>query len=220
MRAINFAVLAMAFSLVLGCAAKSQTNGTTSYSASNFGKEQIESGGIAILPVVAGAGVEGYRRPFANAINESAKENLVPGAFVSWRDTMNLLNEADLVEEYQDAISAYASTSIIPRNLIEKMSEATGTQYFLFVSLNPPVSSTRDTYSALSSAGAIETNIGVSANGQVWNTNGDVVWEGSGSSEVSARSDNFQVVSEEDKDLAIHSQRAADALFDSVVGMK
>lgn len=199
--------------LLAACAAKPQIRGHSSYASSKFNRATIETHHLALLPIVAGAGVEGYRRPFGDAINQTAAELLPEGSFLAWQETMDLLNDAGLVESYQEAISAYASTSIVPRRLIQRMSDATGAKYFMYVSLNPPISHTQQRLSVWGSGLATETHVGVSANGLVWAASGDVVWEGSGTSEISASSDAFQTVPDQERDLAVHSRRAANALF-------
>lgn len=209
---------AVVVALLTGCAATPATQSKASYVASGFNRASIESGKLSLLPVVAGAGVEGYRRPFGDAINKSAASSLPNGTFLPWQETMQRLNDANLVEDYQQAISAYASTSIVPRRLIQAMSKATGTKYFLYVSLNSPVNASRQRMSAWGGGTATDTKIGVSASGQVWDANGDVVWEGIGASEVSASTDAFQVISEEDRSLEGHSTRAANALFKAAIG--
>ena len=201
---------------ISGCAAPPQVSGITSYSDSKFNQSSIKQNRIAILPVVAGSGVEGYRRPFANALNDAARMTLPSTSFVEWRETMEVLNEADLVDQYQQAITAYASTSIISRSLVQLMSDALQADYFLYVQLQPPVRTSTAYYNAFSGS-AIRENIGVTAIGQVWNKSGDVVWEGAGTSEVSSDSANLTYIAEEDKDLTAHSQRAAQALFNALI---
>lgn len=214
---LSFVVVLGIQVLAVGCAATPAIQGKSSYVATGFDSGAIEIERLALLPIVAGAGVEGYRRPFGDAINASAGSLLPKASYLPWQETMQKLNEADLVEDYQQAISAYASTSIVPRRLIQSMSEATGTKYFMYVSLNSPMSSTTQKPSVWSGT-STETHIGVSATGQVWDVNGDVVWEGIGISEIKASSDNLQIVSAEERSLDLHSQRAADALLKAALG--
>lgn len=212
-------LLGIAAISLAGCAATSKSTNRVTYSAPSFNAAAIEANKIAILPVVAGAGVEGYRRPFGDAVNETAAGLLPAGSFLSWNQTMERLNQANLVEAYQTAIAAYSSTSIVPRQLLQQMSQATGTKYFMYVSLGAPESETRTRASMLSRGTATDTHVGVSAYGQVWDANGDVVWEGIGKSEVNASSDAFQYVKRGEDDITLHSQRAAAALMRGVMGL-
>lgn len=202
-----------------GCVVQPKSQGLSTYVAPDFNRAQVQAGGIALLPVVAGVGVEGYRRPFGDAMNVAAGNILSNGKFLTWQETMQRLNEADLIESYQQAIASYTATSIIPKRLIQAMADATGVEYFLYVSLNSPVSETHQRRSSWGGGNtSIETRIGVSASGQLWASRGDIVWEGLGSSEVHASTDAFQLVSDADRSLESHSLRAATALINAVVG--
>lgn len=216
---VSYLLLAATTLSIAGCAATSKSTNQVTYTAPSFNASAIEASKIAILPVVAGAGVEGYRRPFGDAVNETAAELLPSGSYLPWNQTMDRLNEANLVEAYQTAIAAYASTSIVPRQLLQQMSRATGTKYFMYVSLGVPQNETRTRASFISRGGAVDRHVGVSAYGQVWDSNGDVVWEGVGKSEVNSSSDAMQFIREADSDITVHSQRAAVALMRGVMGL-
>lgn len=215
----KWGLLAAVVMTVSACAPAPLIKGQASYVGPAFDQTQVRQGGVALLPVVAGMGVEGYRRPFGDAMNAAAAALLPTGSFLTWQETMQRLNEADLVEDYQQAIAAYASTSMVPRRLVQSMATATGANSFLYVALNPPVSKTNRRPSVWGGSMATDTHVGISASGQVWSAVGDVVWEGIGSSEVRASTDAFQLVPEAERSLDLHSQRAANALIRAVLGM-
>ncbi len=204
--------------IVAGCSAKVQVRNQTSYADAAFSKASIEEYGLAILPVVAGEGVEGYRRPFGQSLNQVGADHLASGSLLTWEAAMEALNDAGLVSEYNAAIAGYQQTSIIDRSLIGQMADATGTRYFLYVTLFPPTSETSVNRSALSGGLRTDRRLGVSAFGQVWDAEGDVAWEGTGSSEV--QSNEFQNIDEEGNDFSIHSNKAARALFRAVLGLE
>lgn len=167
---------------ITGCAVSSQATSNESYRASSFSEDALNQEGLAILPVVAGQGVEGYRRPFGQAVNETADSLLMN--VTPWQGSMDDFNDAGIVSEYNDAIQAYQRTSILDRELVEKMREATGTRYFMYMRLAPPESERDVSYSAFSGVTTSETN-SVSAFGQIWDASvGDVVWEGVASASV------------------------------------
>lgn len=210
--------LLLLFAILAGCSAKVQVHNQTSYADAAFSKASIEEHGLAILPVVAGEGVEGYRRPFGQSLNQVGAVHLSSGSLLTWEGAMEAINNAGLVSEYNAAIASYQQTSIIDRTLVGQMSEATGTRYFLYVTLFPPTSDTSVNYSVISGGLRTDQRLGVSAFGQVWDAEGDVAWEGTGSSEV--QSNEFQSIDEAGEDFSIHSNNAARALFRAVLGLE
>lgn len=200
----------LAVVILVGCSAKIRTYNATTYHDDAFSTARMEQQGLAILPIVAGEGVEGYRRPFGQSLNIIASEYIDEGSLLTWQGTMDALNEAELVSEYNEAIAGYQRTSIIDRSLLVQMADATGMRYFLYVSLLPPLNT--------SSGTGFDTvvEIGVGAIGQIWDSEGDVVWEGAGSSEV--RGGITAALNEESRSLSNHSAIAARALFMAILG--
>jgi hypothetical protein len=167
---------------ITGCAVSSQATSKESYRASSFTEQSLNQDGLAILPVLAGQGVEGYRRPFGQAVNETADSLLTQ--VTPWQQTMDQFNDAGIVSEYNDAIQAYQSTSILDRELLEKMRGATDSRYYMYMRLAPPQSESDVSYNSFSGVTTTETN-SVSAYGQIWDAEvGDVVWEGVASAAV------------------------------------
>ncbi len=181
-KALLFIVLSFFVVAVLtSCKVTSKVQSGVSYASPTFNKETIEQGGIGLLPVVAGMGVEGYRRPFGEAMNEVGNANL--SNFITWNIMLDMLNQAELVTEYNNAIRAYQETGIIDRSVLRKISDATKVNYFIFVRLAPPHTERTSTYTGLGTA-TTETK-SVSAFGLVWSaSDGDVVWEGSSTAKV------------------------------------
>lgn len=187
--------------LCMGCGTLYSTSGVTTYDADDFGEAALTRHRVAILPVVAGDDLEGFRRPFAEALNEAAAAYLPTEAFEPWEATMDSLNTHGVVEAYQSAISAYRQTSIINRNVLRELARATGTRYFLFVHLDP--------------LRVVQgTPYGVAALGRVWDAEGDVAWEGGSQSVVSGPA------RQNDGRLDILSTNAADALIRSMLGLE
>ena len=213
---MRYSLLLLA-ALLAGCSAKIQVHNQTTYAGAEFGKVSIEEHGLAILPVVAGMGMEGYRRPFGVSLDSVAADHLEYGSYLTWEDTMDLLNDAELVSDYNEAIAGYQQTSIIDRSLIEKMAEATETRYFFYVTLFPPTDE-RTIGRGLTGILREDQRLGISAFGQVWDAEGDVVWEGTGSSEV--KSGQWLQIDAEGKDFSVHSNNAARALFRAMLGLE
>ncbi|MCH8031189.1 MAG: hypothetical protein IIB09_05150 [Bacteroidetes bacterium] len=105
-----------------------------------------------------------------------------------------------------------------PAFIIEKMAEATETRYFFYVTLFPPTDETTVGYSFLSGGVRADQRLGVSTFGQVWDAEGDVAWEGMGSSEM--KSGYMLSISAEGRDFSVHSNNAARALFRAMLGLE
>lgn len=169
--------------VLLGCAANICDKSKVQYVKEGFSSTSLESGGLALLPVVAGQGQEGYRRPFAESLNKaiaSLKPNL---KFLKWQKTMEILNEQNLTETYQNVISTYRETAIIDKNFLHEIGYALGVRYLLFVSLQEFHKASQTSYNILSGWSTTKT-ARVNAFAQIWDCGtGDVVWEGIGLAE-------------------------------------
>lgn len=214
-KALRLACVLMFAAIAAGCASTKVVDGSASYVAPSFSAASIKQDGLAILPVVAGSGVEGYRRPFGDALNDAGTEAFGSQA-KRWQETMQELNTAGLVDDYQQAINSYETTGIISSEIAGRMAEAVGKRYFLFVKLDPPIAESKKSYSVLAGSSSVTTKYGVTALGRVWDAKGNIVWEGVGGSTAEANSGGFQLASKEDKDLGLHSQKAATALLEAV----
>src|SRR5699024_8063420 len=105
--------------LIVSCAVSSKVRKNVSYISITFSKYELESGGLALIPNVAGSGVEGYRKPFGVAMDSVGVATL--DNFMKWRKTLDKINKAGLVEEYSNAIQSYQETGIINRNILQEM---------------------------------------------------------------------------------------------------
>lgn len=168
---------------VSACNVTSKVASNVTYKAPTLTADALENGGLALLPVVAGSGVEGYRRPFGEAINQTATNQLTN--YLSWNDTLELFNNAGIVSDYNRAINSYRETGIIDREVLRMMHEATDMNYFLFIQLMPPTSDRNFRRSAWTGDITTEETKSVSAFGLIWSyVDGDVVWEGSATAAV------------------------------------
>ena len=167
-----------------GCAAVINDKSTVNYTSSSFNPTELRQGGLAMLPVVAGQGQEAYRRPLAEAMTTSCASSMQPGRFLSWRETMQLLNEHDMSDDYQSMISTYRETAILRKETVSRRGELLACRYLLFVSLEKFHSQESTSYSVFTGA-SYQRKSSVTAFCQVWDSQpGDVVWEG----EASAKS--------------------------------
>jgi len=121
--------------LLTGCAASIQNNTKTQYVNETFSAENLRDGGMALFPVTAGQGQEGYRRPLGDFLNDSLQYAVPRGSVLTWQATMDSLNQHRAVDEYQHVIEAYAQTSIVDREKVKTLSEAVHVRYALFCAL-------------------------------------------------------------------------------------
>jgi len=204
--------------LLAGCAASVQTVNEETYRQSSFTEEMLDEGGLAILPIVAGQGVEGYRRPFGRTVNQTAEQLLGAEDVLRWQSTMDQLNSQGLATSYNEAVATYQRTSIIDQSLVERMGNACNRRYFLYIRLSPPKNVQRQAESDINEGGSYQQQyIGVGAFGQIWDARtGDVVWEGTGMSSVARKAELTYI---KDKDINTYSQNAARALVRGLFGL-
>jgi len=209
---LGLLVLSIAFVVfATSCAVTSQVHENVTYVSSNFSNSMLESEGLSLLPIVAGSGVEGYRRPFGEAMNSSADSVLTN--FMSWNDTLDRLNDAELVSDYNNAIRSYQETGIVDRSILQKMSESTEKNYFFFVQLLPPEAERDISYNYFSGGYSRTETKSVTAFGLVWSaSDGDVVWEGSATAEVTTG--DYSYTQETDMERA---EKVARALVSSLM---
>jgi len=132
--------------LIISCAAPIQNLTKTQYLNPVFTTNELQHGGLALLPITAGQGQEGYRRPLGDFLNQDL-QNAVPGGKVlNWQATMDLLNQNSKVSVYEDMILAYRQTSIINREKVKDLFEALGVRYALFCSLQDYSESSQTSY--------------------------------------------------------------------------
>lgn len=197
----QFRILLFVLIPILACAVSSKVSTNETYRDSTFDASSLETHGLAILPVLAGQGVEGYRRPFGEALDQTAVDRL--SYVIQWDQTMDLFNDAAIVNEYNEAIVNYDRTAILDKSLLGYMSGATNTRYFLYVKLAPP---------SVRSTGSYQTEK-VYAFGQIWDAeSGDIVWEGSADASVTTGEMVFTNESTMDRAL-----KTADALMEQLL---
>ena len=170
--------------LIIGCIPAPIRNiSEVGYIKEGFSESSLESEGLALLPIVAGQGQEAYRRPLAEAINQSIQKAKPELKFLNWEETMSILNKEKLVEKYQKAISSYRETAIIDHDLLQEIGEALGTRYLLFISLEEFHKSSKSQY-YIGAGWHTSKTAKVDAFAQIWDcSTGDVVWEGRGAAE-------------------------------------
>lgn len=181
----NISMLLLMAWLWSGCAAKVMNNSQLQYLAPEFTENSLFEHGLSLLPIVAGHGQEGLRRPLGAKLDSNLANQLPHGKFIATIPTLDLINEANLTEAYAQMIDDYARAAILNKKTLRRIGEATGIRYLLHVKLLDQ--SHRETVGpALLSDEIINLQVrNVSIFGQVWDCDlGDVVWEGTGEATV------------------------------------
>jgi hypothetical protein len=185
---------------MVGCAARVIDTSKLQYIAPEFDANSLAKEGLSLLPVVAGAGQEGLRRPLGSDLNRHLSGKLPEGKFFGNLETIDLINNAKLTEDYSKAIDDYNRSAILNKETLRKIGEAIGVRYLLYVKLLEQVQTQGLTRGSLSGDLIKTRGKKVSLFGQVWDcTLGDVVWEGTG--EVSVESGEMTVVKQEIDEL-------------------
>jgi len=144
---ISFSLLLMF--LLCSCAATIQNLTKTQYVNPAFSSEKLDQGGLALLPITAGQGQEGYRRPLGDFLNQYLQEAVPGGNVLTWQETMDNLNKSSKVTDYQDMILAYKQTSILNRDKVRELFDALGVRYALYCSLQDYSESKETSYNFL-----------------------------------------------------------------------
>jgi len=182
-----------------GCAAPVQDFSRVQYVDSTFTAESLRAGGISLLPVLAGEGQEGIRRPLADLLSRYLDEQLGE-KYVDHIKSIDRINEGKLAETYASVIDTHEKTGILDRPGIKAIGKFLGTRYLLFVKLLGQDISSDVEYGVLSKGLVRVEQKDVNIFGQVWDTEiGDIVWEGVG--QLSVRSSELTYVEQDINEL-------------------
>lgn len=177
-----------------GCAAKIVDDSQLQYLDPEFTVSSLFDHGLGLLPVVAGQGREGLRRPLAAKLEAHLTAQLPEGRFYGAIQMLDLINEANLTEAYAQMIGDYEQAAILNKRTLHEIGKATGIRYLLHVKLLDQSRTERLAKALLSDDIVSLEAKNVTIFGQVWDCGlGDVVWEGTG--EVAAEAEvEFQYV--------------------------
>jgi len=153
------------------------------YVKEGFGAEPLNSGGLALVPIVAGRGLESHLRKFGEALIFAIQSLRPELKLLKSEETISVLNERGLGEKFGSAIDRYRGTGLIDKGFLREIGEALGVRYLLFVSLEE-VQKTRELNYDIFLGWRRRTIATASAFGRVLDcATGDVAWEGLGTAE-------------------------------------
>ncbi len=144
-------LLLTALSLSLsGCAATIVNKTQTQYLDPDFDARSLRAGGLSLLPILAGQGREGYRRPLADWLEMYLEQAVPNGNSYGWRLSMERINEADKSDLYADIINGYRATSILNRKKVRLLAGALRTRYAMLCILQDFSETTSLNYNSFS----------------------------------------------------------------------
>ena len=162
-----------------GCAAPITQNVKFDYFATESKQGALAEEGLGLLPVVASAGQEGLRRPFGNKLNQDLSNKFPEGKFIGDLETIALINNAGLTEDYSRLIDDYNRSAILNKGSLIKIGTVVGVEYLLYVELLEQSHTEGLAPRILSKDPLVVKEIKMNIFGQIWScTIGDVVWEG------------------------------------------
>ena len=187
-RSIPQKLLSLLLLFVFGCAAPITQNVKFDYFATESKQGALAAGGLGLLPVVANAGQEGLRRPFGNKLNNDLSNKLPEGKFIGDLETIALISNAGLTEDYSRLINDYNRSAILNKGSLIKIGTVVGVEYLLYVELLEQSQAEGLAPRILSKDPLVVKEIKMNIFGQVWScTIGDVVWEGTGEISVQTK---------------------------------
>lgn len=188
-RPIHQKLLSLLLLFVFGCAAPITQNVKFDYSATEPKQGALAAGGLGLLPVVASAGQEGLRRPFGNKLNKDLSNKFPEGKFIGDLETIALISNAGLTEDYSRLLNDYNRSAILNKNSLIKIGAVIGVEHLLYVELLEQSQTEGLAPRILSKDPLLVKEIKMKIFGQVWScTIGDVVWEGTG--EISVQTED------------------------------
>lgn len=151
------------------------------YKTDEFDFNRFERSTIAVLPVLAGEGYEGFRRLTGESLGSALRQTLSTATIRSHSETLGQINTAGLSSSYSSAIENYSKTAILDKKVLNDLGTALKADYLVYSRIGSSsktrVETALETIPVHTQTTVNEIEIFV----QVWDTQkGDVVWEGVG----------------------------------------
>ncbi|MFC2084938.1 hypothetical protein ACFLS9_07775 [Bacteroidota bacterium] len=167
--------------LLFSCspAVRSIDTSVITYKFETLTLSDLQESKIGVLPVLAGEGFEGFRRVTGQYITNSLKEYFPNSIILSHSETLELINEYDLVNEYSDMMISYSETAILNKETLAKLGEVTDCDYLLYSKV---YSDEQHYYSYVADINIETRTESADISAQLWDIElSDIVWEGIGS---------------------------------------
>lgn len=172
---------ALMLASLLGCAATIRPDVNVTYIA----PQGVIPERLAMLPVTAGEGLEGFRRMTADSLYSALTSARPEIEVIPADSTLELLNEAGLARRYSDMVVAYDRTGILDKETLSTIGRALDADHLLHVEVTYGAAKSTDynLFTGLSTT----RNQRLSIFAHLWSpAEGDVVWEAAGGAQVEA----------------------------------
>jgi hypothetical protein len=148
----------------------------------DFTHRKLEEGKTAILSAVAVDVFHEYRRVLADSFSKALHDTYPDIPQIPPQETLSLLNNADLTDEYTDMIRTYEISGILRKTSQKKIGRALDVRYLIQVSLLQYSQDTATRFSFLGIRFLQTRSSFLRVFAQIWDIpSGAIVWEGSSS---------------------------------------
>ena len=125
--------LILLLAVFLACASEIGRRAEVQYVQEGFDAEELRAGGLACLPI---AGGQPGNRQILSASLDNTIQSLDPDLdYLPARRTAEVLNDADMVETYQDAIVKYQASGIADKKVLQAIGKALNHRYLFLITL-------------------------------------------------------------------------------------
>lgn len=168
----------LAASLTVACVATITSDVGVTYVAPEAPEMRV----LALLPVTAGEGVEGFRRLTADSLFQALTRTHPELEIVPADESLRRLNQAGLVSTYAGLIQDYADTGILDQRGLQQLSDVLGADHLMHVQVG--YGETSEVTMGLVTDYAEQERQRLRVVARIWSPAvGDVVWEASGTAE-------------------------------------
>jgi hypothetical protein len=147
------------------------------YKSENLKYSNISSNKLAILPVLAGDGWEGFRRQTGDELTVSLRSKFQHDYVIDPIQTLSIINAQNLTDSYSKLVESYDKTAIINKQTLFELGKCLGSRFLLYSKVGQttnfePIVGVNG---KLDYAKINEVQIAI----QLWDVEvGDIVWEG------------------------------------------
>lgn len=179
-------LLALAALLTSGCSTVHPIGpvdaSAVTYKSPSFSPTDLKDARLAVLPIAASDGNEGFRRSAGERLCAALEKNEVAAEVIRPEEVADLLGEGNLAADVDRLLFGFERTGIVDKDALARIGEATGCRFLLTTGADSK--QTRDDYQAGYTHKA-STVASASLRCRLWDAaSGDVVWEGEGAAGV------------------------------------
>lgn len=176
--------------------------------APSFNRQAVETGGVAILPVISKIAPEGIRSNAAFEVLQALKNSLPNVSVLPVSNTMELLKQNGIEKEFKVWLAAYQAGGPIDPVLLRRVGLITARRYLLVVEVDQYKKESKPvdaTYNGLPSTGLVKSPTlsqptsydifkDIKLTGRLWDSEcRSIAWEGQGRARVTDESPHERI---------------------------